>query len=246
MQGRIMPHEESAILSLTKKATMGDMLSMILHQWKQPLSIISILNTSMDFQLECDKFDKERFLAYNTKIKEQIDYMSETMYDFKDFLLEDKEKRIINIKTCIERAIKFTTIALKKNEIEYTMNYHTLKSEIWGFNNDISQILIIFILNAKDKLSLLSIDTKKITIDVEEDNENLLICVKDNGGLIDEAILDMIFDESFTTKDEKNGNGLGLYIARRIAKERLNGQIFVENNEEENSVIFTLSIPCSE
>lgn len=240
-----MLYNESSILSLTKKATMGDMLSMILHQWKQPLSIISVLNTSMDFQLECDTFDKEKFLAYNTKIKEQIEYMSETMYDFKDFLLEDKEKRVINIKTCIERAIRFTVIALNKNEIEYEINYNTFKSEIFGFNNDISQILIIFILNAKDKLSLLCIEKKKITIDVNDDNENLLIHVKDNGTLIDEEILDSIFDENFTTKEDKNGNGLGLYIAKKITQDRLNGHIFVENNKEENSVIFTLSIPCS-
>jgi signal transduction histidine kinase len=239
-----MSNEQDAIFrTLTKKATLGDMISMIAHQWKQPLSVISVLNTGMDLQLELDNFDKQKFLSYNSQIKEQIDYMSETINDFRNFLQEDSKKNILDIKVCIQKALKFTAIALTKNDILFEVNFYTDKCKFLGFNNDVTQILIVFISNAKDKLSLLALETKKITIDVNEENENLLISVKDNGGIIDESIINDIFIEHFTTKKEPNGNGIGLYIANKIAKEHLHGKIWVENNKEENSVTFTLSIP---
>jgi signal transduction histidine kinase len=239
-----MPNEEDAIfLTLAKKATLGDMLSMIVHQWKQPLSVISVLNTGMDLQLELGNFDKEKFLAYNTKIKEQIDYMSETIDDFRNFLSEDTKKNILDVRTCIKKALKFTAIALIQNDIIFEVNFHTDKCEVFGFNNDITQILIVFISNAKDKFSLGNIENKKITIDVNENDTDLLISVTDNGGVIDENIVNEILTEHFTTKKEHSGNGIGLFIARKIATEHLNAKLLVKNSNEQNSVIFTLSIP---
>lgn len=237
----ILNNEDFATLS--SKALLGDMLSMIVHQWKQPLSVINILSTNMDFQLEIDNFDKEKFLTWNKQLQEQIRYMNETIDDFRDFLDTKKEKNKINVTHCIERAKRFTNIILIKNEITLEVYYHTTNLEILAFHNDICQILMILISNAKDKFVLLELESKKITIEVSENNEGLLVTVKDNGGVINEEILESIFQENFTTKEEKRGNGLGLFIASKIIKEHLQGKIWVENLYDENSVQFCLLIP---
>jgi len=237
----ILNDDDFAILS--SKALLGDMLSMIVHQWKQPLSIINILSTNMDFQLEMDNFDKERFLTWNKQLQEQIKYMSETIDDFRDFSGTKKEKNRINVTNCIERAIRFTNIILIKNEISLEVYYHTKNLEILAFHNDICQILIILISNAKDKFLLVDLESKKITIEVSENDLGLLIAVKDNGGVIDQEILTNIFQENFTTKEDKKGNGLGLFIASKIIKDHLQGKIWVENLYTENSVQFCLLVP---
>ncbi|MDX9742941.1 MAG: HAMP domain-containing sensor histidine kinase [Arcobacteraceae bacterium] len=237
----ILNDDDFAILS--SKALLGDMLSMIVHQWKQPLSIINILSTNMDFQLEMNNFDKERFLTWNKQLQEQIQYMSETIDDFRDFSDIKKEKNRINVQNCIQRAIRFTNIILTKNEISLEVYYHTKDLEILAFHNDICQILIILISNAKDKFLLLDLESKKIIIEVSENDLGLLITVKDNGGIINEEILKNIFQENFTTKEDKRGNGLGLFIANKIIKEHLDGKIWVENLCDENSVRFCLLVP---
>jgi len=197
----------------------------------------------MDFQLEMDNFDKEKFLTWNKQLQEQIRYMNETIDDFRDFSDSKKEKNNINVKNCIERAIRFTNIILIKNEITLDVYYHTANLEILAFHNDICQILIILISNAKDKFLPSELEAKKISIDVSEDKLGLLITVKDNGGVIDKEILENIFQENFTTKEEKRGNGLGLFIASKIIKEHLQGKIWVENLYDESSVRFCLLIP---
>jgi C4-dicarboxylate-specific signal transduction histidine kinase len=168
--------------------------------------------------------------------------MSETIDDFRDFSGTKKEKNRINVTNCIERAIRFTNIILIKNEISLEVCYHTTNLEILAFHNDICQILIILISNAKDKFLLVDLESKKITIEVSENDLGLLIAVKDNGGVIDEEILTNIFQENFTTKEDKKGNGLGLFIASKIIKDHLQGKIWVENLYAENSVQFCLLI----
>lgn len=240
----ILNDNEFSILS--NKALFGDMLSMIVHQWKQPLSVLSILSTNMDLQLEIDNFDKEKFLFWNQQIQEQIQYMNETIDDFKDFSNSKKEKQQVNLQNCIERASKFTKIPLAKNDIVLEIYYNTKNLELLAFHNDISQILIILISNAKDKLSILPLESKNIIIEVSEDETNLIITVSDNGTFIDESIITNIFQKSFTTKENKEGNGLGLYIANKIITEHLNGKIYVKNlynKEQVENVRFYLVIP---
>jgi signal transduction histidine kinase len=237
----ILNDEEFSILS--NKALLGDMLSIIVHQWKQPLSVLSILSTNMDLQLEIDNFDKERFIFWNQQIQEQIQYMSETIDDFRDFSNSKKEKQQINLKNCIERASRFTKIPLAKNDITLEIYYHATNLQVLAFHNDICQILIILISNAKDKLSLLPLEPKKIVIEVSEDEANFTITVSDNGSFIDETIMQNIFQKNFTTKENKVGNGLGLFIAKRIITEHLNGKINVKNLYNEGQVRFYLIIP---
>jgi len=240
----ILNDEEFSILS--NKALLGDMLSMIVHQWKQPLSVLSILSTNMEFQLEIDNFDNEKFLFWNNQIREQVEYMSETIDDFKDFSNSKKEKQQVNVQNCIERASRFTNIPLAKNDITLETYYNAKNLQILAFHNDICQILIILISNAKDKLSLLFLESKKIIIEASEDETNLIITVSDNGTFIDESIINNIFQKSFTTQENKEGSGLGLYIANKIITEHLNGKIYVENlynKEQIENVRFYLVIP---
>jgi len=237
--------QEALLLAQAKNAAMGEMVSMITHQWKQPLSVISIVNSSMAFALEIDQFHKEKFIEYNTQIGDQIGYMSETIDDFKEYFDPQRIKQKFNVKDCVARAIKFTKAGLTKNDIVLEVSYlNDGDYTILSFNHDVCQVLMNIINNAKDELSRLPEETvRKISLHTYHDNEDIVFEIKNNGGLIPGEILEFIFQSNFTTKKDFGGSGIGLYIVEKIVKEHLGGSIEVTNIIEENSVLFTMKVP---
>ncbi len=237
--------QEALLLAQAKNAAMGEMVSMITHQWKQPLSVISIVNSSMEFYFDLGQLDKEKFLEYSKQIEEQVQYMSETIDDFKEYFNPDKVKQLFNVKDCVTRAIKFTQAALKKNEIIMEVSYlDDGDYTILSFSHDVCQVLMNIINNAKDELSRLPEEMmRKISLHIYHDKEDIIFEIKNNGGLIPEEVLEFIFQSNFTTKKDMGGSGIGLYIVEKIVKEHLGGSIEVKNIKEENSVLFTMKVP---
>ncbi len=237
--------QEALILAQAKKAAMGEMVSMITHQWKQPLSVISILNTTMDFSLKEGDFDKENFLNYNIQIKEQIDYMAETIDDFKDYFKDDHIKQIVNVQNCIDKAIKFTSAALKKHDIKLQLNYlDDGDYRILAFRNDVCQTLMNIINNAKDALSEIKDQrVKKISLNVYHQDSKVVFKIENNGGMIPLEVLSSIFDQTYSTKLASGGSGIGLYIVEKIVKEHLGGTVEVSNIEEKDGVAFIIKVP---
>lgn len=50
-----------------------------------------------------------------------------------------------------------------------------------------------------------------------------------------------MFDPYFSTKDEKNGTGLGLYMSKIIVEKHLSARLSVRNEKE--GACFTIAIP---
>jgi signal transduction histidine kinase len=110
----------------------------------------------------------------------------------------------------------------------------------------LEQVFIIIISNANDalkqKLKRDGIDSfiPKININIsKKDDNNYIISIKDNGDGIPTNIMDKIFNLHFTTKGEE-GSGVGLYTAKMIIEDSLNGSIEVRNN---NGAEFIIDIP---
>lgn len=235
--------QEAIILNQAKQAAMGEMLSMITHQWKQPLSILSSLSSSLQLYIDLKKYDEESFRDYTQDILDQVEYMSETIDDFKDFFNQERAQSKIYIKECIDRAVKFTAPALKKHMIELSIVYKNDNNyAILAYRHDVCQILMNIINNAKDQLIKKDIE-RKIELTVSTENDLVVLSIKNNGGMIDDQIMNDIFKQHFTTKANKKGSGLGLYISKMIVEEHLGGSLNVENIPSEDSVVFLLKIP---
>jgi signal transduction histidine kinase len=233
--------KDRIILSQSRHAAMGEMISMIAHQWRQPLSNITLQISNLQINSMLREVEPSEILTKLETISDTIVYLSETIDDFQSFFQPNKAKESIDICKLIKRAVSFCMPKALANSIEIEF---TCKDEIIlnTHPNELVQVLINLINNAIDATLLNHPQVCVITIDVEycDNDEYLLVIVKDHGGGIPEEIKERIFEPYFSTKG-KNGTGIGLYMSKMIIESHIEGKIdFVNQNE---GAAFKVQIP---
>jgi signal transduction histidine kinase len=122
-------------------------------------------------------------------------------------------------------------VILKLND---AVNLHNVK-------NELQQVLLIILNNAKDAMITSAIEDKKITIEVATDEKNAYINIFDNGGGVPDDIKEKIYDSYFSTKFNSQGTGIGLYMSKSIIEKNMHGFISVKNID--NGACFTVKLP---
>jgi signal transduction histidine kinase len=223
--------QEQMLAQQSKMVAMGEMIGNIAHQWRQPLSAISSQASSVLVQHQLGILEDKEIQSSQEDIIKKSEYLSETINDFRDFIKGDKKKADFLLDDAIEKAIKITEATIKKAEIKVTTNL-AKNIKLNNYQNELLQSLVNIINNAKDALIENDIKHKYIKITIECEGEEILLSIKDNGGGIPKDIIETIFDPYFTTKDEKNGTGLGLYMSKIIIEKHEGGNISVVNDED--------------
>jgi len=232
--------QQLLMLHQSRLAQMGEMISMIAHQWRQPLNSLAMLNQAIVFKSSRDKLD-EKFLKYfKTNSNKQIQNMSKTIDDFRDFFKPEKEKVEFVINDVIDDTLSMIKPIFKTNEIEIIFNNRD-KFKIISYPNELGQAILNIVNNAKDALVEKGIDKKKITIQIEKNNANIVLTISDNAGGIAHNLIDKIFDPYFSTKKTKDGTGLGLYMTKIIIQEHMKGELSVLNDD--NGAVFSIVFP---
>lgn len=243
---KIRDHEEMLLLQ-SKNAIMGEMLEMIAHQWRQPLTSIGMISNNMLFNIiisENNELDKELFKNELDDINKQIKYLSSTIDDFRGFFKESKTKEKVLIENVLQKSISLTKKQLDQNSIEIELINTCSDLVINTYKNELTQVLLNLIYNSKDAFEPQNIKNKKIIIECFLRDKNLIIELKDNAGGIDKDVMTKIFQPYFSTKKEKNGTGLGLYMSRIILQKHLAADISVRN--EYGGAVFSISIPIKD
>ena len=231
------------LLQQSRLAQMGEMLSMIAHQWRQPLSSISSAANSMAIKIMMGKYKKELFEEKLSDITGYAQHLSQTIDDFRAFSLGDnKLKETTTFEEIVDNVIKIVGAVLKSRGIEVVKNFE-YNQEINTFSNELKQVVLNFIKNSEDVLRDKKIINPKITIETLNINGNYVLRISDNGGGIDNSVLSKIFDPYFTTKDKKNGTGLGLYMSKVIVEEHCGWKLNAYNNED--GAIFEIIAPVN-
>jgi len=217
----------------SRLAQMGEAINMIAHQWRQPLNNLNGLVLLMDLKISKQEIiDKDLLEKEFDEIESTTTYMSNTIDDFRDFFKPQKEKIEFNLEETIESTIRLVHPMMIHDEIKI---HHTSKNNIklFGYPNEIGQVIINIINNAKDALLSNNIKKEKnIYISLYKEHKKTVITIQDNAGGIDGKIIEHIFNPYFSTKLKKNGTGLGLYISKMIIEEHMNGKLSVENRND--------------
>jgi PAS domain S-box-containing protein len=237
----LIKEKERILISNTRLAQMGEMIAMIAHQWKQPLSSIAATNESIFLKAQLGTLNQDTLTASSRKIKEYVKYLSNTIDDFRGFYKEDKKLKLVAVQKVITNTLKIVDNTITSNNISLILSYQT-PCILRVYENELQQALLCFISNSIDVLKEKDSDKLEIIIStyLNQQNKELFISIEDNGGGIPDSIIDKIFDPYFSTKKEKNGTGLGLYMAKTIL-DRINGKIEVKNTKE--GAIFTIILP---
>ena len=215
-----------------KMASMGEMIGNIAHQWRQPLSIISTYVTGMSVKIEYGmKIDEKDVLSSLDKVNDTVQFLSKTIDDFQDYLKPQQHNEEFNIKDVVLRNLEMFGKAFSNNDIEIILDMQDVM--IHNNQNELLQVVINILNNAKDALKEFKESNRKIFVSTYLEDNKAIISIKDNAGGIPEEVLPKIFDAYFTTKHKSQGTGLGLYMSYQIITNRFHGVIEASNEEYE-------------
>ncbi len=223
--------QEQLLIQQSKMAAMGEMIGAIAHQWRQPLNALSLIIQGLQIRYKRGMLNEQEIDEMVKKSKRQIEFMSHTIDDFRNFFKPDKEKIKFNIINEIKNSYKIIDSQFNNRNI----NFELIESEIEivSYPNEFKQVILNILNNAKDAIIEHKIEDGFIKVNVHQNNEKIVIEICDNGGGIKVEIMDKIFEPYISTKG-KNGTGIGLAIGKIIVNEKLNGEIYVQNIEYPN------------
>ena len=232
--------QTTQMLNQSRLAQMGEMISMIAHQWRQPLAAISSISGTLSMDVIMDEYKKEFFEERLNAIADLTQHLSSTIDDFRGFFKDTKEK-------------KESTLEALKNDslqiIEPTLVSHGIllhndckeSDSIVTYPNELKQVILNIIKNAEDNLLEKKVDNPHIWFRTYHKEGMACLSIEDNGGGIPEAIMDKIFDPYFSTKKQKDGTGLGLYMSKTIIEEHCQGKLNAQNTPQ--GVCFEIALP---
>jgi PAS domain S-box-containing protein len=222
--------KDEVMMVQSRYAAMGEMIGMIAHQWRQPVSGIAMDANNMLLDIALGDFSAEAAEAYGKEILEQTEHLSKTIDDFRNYIKPEQAIAKVNLQQVLEDTYAIVKESLANHSIAFTTTYSS-ESEVNAYPRELMQVFVNIINNAKDALIAKNVQDARIEVRVINDGEYVTTEICDNGGGIDASIIDKVFDPYFTTKDEKTGTGIGLYMSKMIIEEHLHGILEVSNSD---------------
>ena len=219
--------KQQIIYQQSKMASMGEMIENIAHQWRQPLSVILTAASGIKFKSDMKVLKEDDIGISVGNISTSVHHLSQTIDDFRNFFKTNKEKNEFVLNETFEKTFKLLISQFRSANISIIKNIK--ETTLFGFENELIQVLLNIINNARDELIKKEQNAKLILIDTNINDNCLEICIKDNAGGIPKDIMDEVFESYFTTKQDTNGTGIGLYMSKMIIEQHMNGTIEVNN-----------------
>ncbi|RQW77167.1 MAG: PAS domain S-box protein, partial [Geobacter sp.] len=216
------------MIQQSRMAAMGEMLGNIAHQWRQPLNILGLMIQDLGLSHECGEFSKELLQASIRKEMEIILHLSQTIDDFSNFAVPDKEKRQFRVEEVISKSLSLVQESFVSQCIKVETN---TAQDLWinGYANEFSQVLLNILINARDAFLEQGTTNAQITVRSWLENGRAVVTITDNAGGVREDILGKIFDAYFTTKELGKGSGVGLFMSKTIIEKNMGGRLTARN-----------------
>jgi len=226
------------LLHQSRFALLGEMISMIAHQWRQPLNVIAMTSVGLKMKFLMDEIDLESkeirkklpeiITTQLDKIEERVQKLSSTIDDFAQFYKPSNEIDTVSLNEVVQIAVQGFQKIVEFEQITLDINYNSSKN-VQIYKNEFIQICLNLLNNSYENIMEKKIEKPIIRISTSDYEDGVQIVISDNAGGIPQDIIEKIFDPYFSTKDAKNGTGLGLYMSKLVIQEHLHGEINVSN-----------------
>ncbi len=238
---------EQQLRQAQKMAAMGEMLGAIAHQWRQPLNILSTYVSSLRSAYHNQLISAEFVDKLVTQADTQIQFMSKTIDDFRQFFKPSKTKERFLLSRALENAVKLVEPSYRQANIDIDNSGCAAAGDlyIFGYQSEFTHVIVNILTNARD--AICEVDPRqreergRVVIACNADDKHLRVTISDNGGGIPEQVLSQIFTPYFTTKGTASGTGLGLYMAKVIVENEMNGTLTAGNVA--SGACFTIALP---
>lgn len=222
--------KEHLLILQNRQAAMGEMIGNIAHQWRQPLTSISLLIQDLGECFDYGDLSREYLDATISNAMNVIQHMSQTIDDFRNFFKQDKDRHAFSVSQVIRRTLSFMETSLRYANV--TVHIETDEDIVLrGFPNELSQVLLNIFGNAKDIFTERKAVNPELRIHAFREGDRTVITVADNGGGINEEIIDRIFDPYFSHRKLETSTGIGLYMAKTIIEKNMGGRLSADNIE---------------
>ncbi|MDP2193214.1 MAG: HAMP domain-containing sensor histidine kinase, partial [Alphaproteobacteria bacterium] len=235
--------QQAMLIQQNRLAALGEMIGNIAHQWRQPLNVLGLIVQDIQEAYHFDEVNVDYIDNTSSKAMEQINYMSQTIDDFRNFFSPNKDKKLFSISQSISDAIEMLLPDMNKYEIMCQTTVDE-KLTVYGLKNEFTQVLLNLIKNAQDALLENDAKDRRIHITAKNDDNKVEISIADNAGGIPETIIDRIFEPYYTTKEEGKGTGVGLYMSKMIIEQNMGGRLEVSNHAQ--GACFSIRFPAFE
>ncbi len=234
-----LKQKEKLLYEQSRLAQMGEMISMIAHQWRQPLNAISATSSSLQLKAKLNKLDQAFVIEMTDNIATYSQHLSDTIDDFRNFFKPNKEKDKVNFTQIVEAVTNIIQHSLKSHHIELKQELNC-GEEFKSYANELKQVVLNLVKNAEDILIENKIKNPYIKILTRTQADKFVLEVRDNGGGIPKKVLKDIFNPYFSTKKQKDGTGLGLYMSKMIVEEHCQGKLRAYNSDD--GAVFVISV----
>ena len=231
------------MISQSRMAIMGEMIGMIAHQWRQPITVIGMITNNMILDLHLESFEGKRAIKELETVDKQVHYLSRTIDDFRNFFKPNRLAQYVSFSQIRDELILILGKSFESYNIHLSFE-GAMDVKIKTFKNELLQVFLNILANAKDAFSGKNIQGAHVRVKMEAFDQNLKFFIEDNAGGIETTIINKIFEPYFSTKDEKNGTGLGLYMSAMIVEKHLGGNIMV--CPKDDGTLFQITIKSVE
>lgn len=218
------------LIQQNRQAALGEMLDHIAHQWKQPLTSLSLVIQALEETASDGELTEEHVTETVSIAMALLDHMIQTMDVFRGFYRPDKEKKVFNIKDSIDQALAFIAPAFRFHAIAVELDVDPGLTA-FGYQKEYAQVLLNILANARDVFKARETEKPRVIIRAFAEDSKTVITIEDNAGGIPDAIIGKIFDFHFSTSESSGGTGIGLYMSKIIIEKNMGGILSAVNTD---------------
>ncbi len=225
---KIRTEQETVLMERTKAAQMGELLDIIAHQWKQPLSAIHLVAEDIVASFKYDELTEESLIRAKNTIIERVAFLTKTLDETRGFLNPNQPSKLFDASQATVDLLAILSGMLRQANINAIVD---LDEEIalYGSKNSYQNIILSIIINAKEIFKIRKIESPTLYVSLKKTDKKAILTIDDNGGGIEDGVVNRVFDYRFTTMSEIGGTGVGLYFVKLIVTEKFNGTIIASN-----------------
>lgn len=233
--------QENLIVQQSRMVSLGELLGDISHHWRQPLNTLGLSLQTIEMNLEDEKPNKQHVQKILGNSMDIIDSMSHTIDNFIDYFKPENEKTEFDMLKTINSSLEVLSGTLNDNNIHLSKDFAQEEILYYGYNNGLKEAILNILKNAVEAVTKNREDSREITIYATKDEKNISIKIEDNGGGVDEEIINKVFDPYFTTKHKARNTGISLYMTKMVIEKNMNGSLEIKNGK--NGAVVTAVFP---